>query len=570
MIKKIKSFKNYNKTPSISFYNKHLINSIDITNDSDKNNNIINNTYNNSSNNPIKNIKTFNKTKKDLLLAKLDMTNLRKKNKNKLEDKKKINKTINYDESEGLLMAAKLSSSFMTDKICYDSHIYYPKKKIRHKNENDNLYNNNNTKEKTSYISDNDIFDVFPLERYNRQMDEQISASIKIQSAWRRYEAKKLFVKMKLNIFINLLNKYINNCIYKIIKETFNTILYIKNNKKKVYHRKKPERNKYLSNKEITKSLNAFRINELQIEEKINEITILDDKNKKKGKRENSYDKKFSKNGWIKLPFSIEKYVKMQIKILYYKTFLDNFKNLNKEKLKEKQNNLLLKLINMNNIKIIKRYMNRYREKIIIEKTKQNIYYSLIRTKPKFSTSKKITSFFNFQSFYKQNIFKDLVKKYRYTSIVQKYYFLWKKKMLIDNKNKDKDKDKDKESTDQNKDKDKHNEDKDNKENKNKKKKVIKIKRIKKKEKEKKNDKDKDKEPFGFNNCKEDTISNMSGISNNMSFFSNNVSNSIQSINNIKGCLTVGNKKMRIRKITVDHNYYEYIGNNNNYYTNYK
>ena len=246
MIKKIKSFKNYNKTHSISFYNKHLINSIDITNDSDKNNNIINYTYNNSSNNPIKNIKTFNKTKKDLLLAKLDMTNLRKKNKNKLEDKKKINKTINYDESEGLLMAAKLSSSFMTDKISYDSHIYYPKKKIRHKNENDNLYNNNNTKEKTSYISDNDIFDVFPLERYNRQMDEQISASIKIQSAWRRYEAKKLFVKMKLNIFINLLNKYINNCIYKIIKETFNTILYIRNNKKKVYHRKKPERNKYI------------------------------------------------------------------------------------------------------------------------------------------------------------------------------------------------------------------------------------------------------------------------------------------------------------------------------------
>ena len=148
MIKKTKSFKNYNKTPSISFYNKHLINSIDITNDSDKNNNIINNTYINYSNNPIKNIKTFNKTKKDLLLAKLDMTNLRKKNKNKLEDKKNINKTINYDDSEGLLMAAKLSSSFMTDRYYYDSHIYYPKKKIRHKNENDNLYNNNNTKEK--------------------------------------------------------------------------------------------------------------------------------------------------------------------------------------------------------------------------------------------------------------------------------------------------------------------------------------------------------------------------------------------------------------------------------------
>ena len=240
---------------------------------------------------------------------------------------------------------------------------------------------------------------------------------------------------------------------------------------KKIYHRKKPERNKYLSNKEITKTINAFRINELQIEEKINEITILDNKNKKRRKRENSYDKKFSKNGWIKLPFSIEKCVKNQIKILYYKTFFDNFKNINKEKLKEKQNKLLLKLINMKDIKIIKRYMNRYREKIVIEKTKQNIYYSLIRTKPKFNTSKKITSFFNFQSFYKQNIFKDLVKKYRYTSIVQKYYFLWKKKMLIDNNNKDKDT----ESIDNNKDKEKPNENKDNKENKNKKKKIKKI-----------------------------------------------------------------------------------------------
>jgi hypothetical protein len=189
--------------------------------------------------------------------------------------------------------------------------------------------------------------------------------------------------------------------------------------------------------------------------------------------------------------------------------------------------------------------MNKYKEKVIIEKTKQNIYSSLIRKQPKFKTTKKVNSFFNFQCFYKQNIFQNLVKKYRYTSLVQKYYFLWKKKTEEQKKNKIKDDNKIKVNKVNNK---------------NKKKKVIKIKRIKKKPEE-------HYELNDFNNCKEDTISNVSGISLNNSGYNSNISNSIQ------GCLaaaTTRNKKMRIKKITVDHNYYEFVENNNNFYTNFK
>ena len=117
------------KLPSISFYNKYLINSIDISKDKDNN---INNSFVISSNNPLASIKTFNKPKKDLILAKLDTSHLHKRNKNKKEYDNN-NKTVNYDDSEGILMAAKLSSSFITEKNNYDSHIYYQKKKKKTK-----------------------------------------------------------------------------------------------------------------------------------------------------------------------------------------------------------------------------------------------------------------------------------------------------------------------------------------------------------------------------------------------------------------------------------------------------
>ena len=487
MLNKTKGVKKLNKTPSISFFNKYLINSIDITKDSDSNNNNSNKTCINSPNNPLKDMKYFNKSKKELLLAKLDTTHLRKKNKNKQEGQKAINKTINYDDSEGFLMAAKLSSSFITDRNLYDSHIYYPKKKLRHKNETEIFSNNNNTKEKTSYISDVDLFDAFPLERYNRQMDEQISSATKIQSIWRRYQSKKLLVSMKLTYFVNLINRFINNYKYKNIKGEFNLIKKNKKKKKTIYYKKLPDKNKILLSNEKIKLSNSFRMDALLIEENTNQITILDNKNKSCKRLVIHSDKKYHKNVWIEFPFSIEKYVKKIIKIRYYNSFLEKFKSLYKEKLKERQQSILLKLIHRNNMKIIKRYMNIYKEKVIIEKTKQNIYSSLIRIQQKCKTSKKVNSFFNFQYFYKQNIFQNLVKKYRYTALVQKYYFLWKKKIEEQNKNKIKDDNKIKVNKVNNK---------------NKKKKVIKIKRIKKKQKEK-------YELNDYNNCKKDTISNI-------------------------------------------------------------
>ena len=497
------------KLPSISFYNKYLINSIDISKDKDNN---INNSFVISSNNPLASIKTFNKPKKDLILAKLDTSHLHKRNKNKKEYDNN-NKTVNYDDSEGILMAAKLSSSFITEKNNYDSHIYYQKKKIRRKNE----FDNNITKEKTSIISDYELFDTSPLEKlgkYNIQFDEKYSASTKIQSMWRRYYIrKKLISNIKINNFIKYLNKFIFKEFFKKLK---NIII-----KKKIYHKKIPEKNKN-NNYELIKSCNSFRSNDLQIEQKINEITIFDKKNLQKKKKEKI--KKFKEYSWMKFPFCLERYIKKQIKLLYFNLFFKTIKEISQEKLKEKKKILLIKLIHSNNIRNIKKYMNKYKENILIEKTKQNIYYSIIKSKK----NNKNDALFNFQSFYKQNILRDIIKKYRYTSVVQKYYFLWKKKM--DNKSKIK------------------------------KKKFIKIKRIKKNEKEQ-NDLD---------SCKDDTISNVSVISNNLNYYNSNISNSIQSIKNIKGSLAVANKKMRIKKIKVDHKYYEYIENNNNYYSNFK
>ena len=150
MINNQNFFKKLNKRPSISFYNKYLINSIDSSKNNDK---IPNNSFCEPENNPLKNIKSFNKPKKELILAKLDTSKLQKRNKNKRGEEKNINKisrNIDYDDSEGFMMARRLSSSFMNEKTSYNSYIYYPKKKIikkvdksKEKNEFDKNSNNN-------------------------------------------------------------------------------------------------------------------------------------------------------------------------------------------------------------------------------------------------------------------------------------------------------------------------------------------------------------------------------------------------------------------------------------------
>ena len=516
---KSKIFIKHNRRPSISFYNKYLINSIDLSRD----NNNINDSFNylyKTNNNPLLKTKEYNKSKKELILAKLDTSYLPKKKRTKIEEKNIINKTVNYDDdSEGIIMAAKLSTTFMTYKDKNDSNIYYPKKKIRNKNEYDNCYNNI-TKEKSSYISDNDIFDISPLEKYNRQID----VILKVQSKWRSYYIRKKYItKMKSNKFVKLIVK-------KIYKEVFNKILYFSINKEKIYYKKIPEKNK---NEKVVKN-NTFQNDMLQIEEKINELTILDNKfDKKNSKKRTVEEKYYNKNYWIQFPFSLEKYIKKQNILLYSNLFLEQMRIISNKKLKEKQMIFLKKLISLNETRNVKKYMRKYKEIILIERTKQYIYHSLVKKKPKLKA--KPNNNFNFQYFYKQNILRDIIKKYRYTSVVQKHYFLWKKKSKPNNKIVE-----------------------------NKKKRFIKVRRIKKKEEEQNKD----------NNTwkKDDPMKNVSGIesTNNCLNSNSNISNSNQSIKNIQGCLTLINKKMKIRKLTVDHKYYEYVENSNNNYLNYK
>lgn len=500
------------KRPSISDFNKYLINSIDNLDNSNK----INNSFTLFSTNPLNSFRPFNNPNKKLLLEKFDTSNYNKKKKAKDELKsfRKINSN-NYDNSEDLFMAKKLTSSFLSERIYYKNNIYYPKKtndiyKINN-TETDNYLLINNTKEKTNSTTfDNDILiEPFPLEKYNRKM-EYISSVVKIQSYWRKYSTNK---KIRIYKIIKIIEKIIyKNRIY-FLKLFFVNLSRAKTIGGKIYCKKINEKKLIKKNIRfhIIKSIHKKK---LKIEQKPNEksisfIKVLNNKEEIK----NNLTVRFLK--------TFEKYIKNRVLYSYKNIFFENLKIKGKNELKQKQNKLLYKLINLNNMKILRNFMNIY--KTNISKEKQNQKNSIIKPKSKFENKNKL---FNFQACYKQNILADIIKKYGYTSIIQKYYSLWK------------------------------NQSENNISLKNKKKRVIKIKKVKKNNiNEKKN----------FNNLKIDTLNNVSTISNNMSYSSTNTINTIQTINGLKMCLTSTNKKMKIKRIAVDQNYYKNIENNNNY-----
>ena len=160
------------KRPSISDFNKYLINEIDNNDNSYK----INNSFSLFSSNPINSIRPFNNPNKKLLLEKFDTSDFNKNKKKKEIKSFRKYYSNNYDNSEDLFMAKKLTSSFLTERTFFKSNIYYPKKmndKYKVNNTNtDNYLFYNNTKEKTNSTTfDNDIIEPFPLEKYNRKME---------------------------------------------------------------------------------------------------------------------------------------------------------------------------------------------------------------------------------------------------------------------------------------------------------------------------------------------------------------------------------------------------------------
>ena len=500
------------KRPSISDFNKYLINSIDNLDNSNK----INNSFTLFSTNPLNSFRPFNNPNKKLLLEKFDTSNYNKKKKAKDELKsfRKINSN-NYDNSEDLFMAKKLTSSFLSERIYYKNNIYYPKKtndiyKINN-TETDNYLLINNTKEKTNSTTfDNDIIiEPFPLEKYNRKM-EYISSVVKIQSYWRKYRTNK---KIRIYKIIKIIEKIIyKNHIY-CLKLFFVNLSRTKTIGGKIYCKKINEKKLIKKNIRfhIIKSIHKKK---LKIEQKPNEksisfIKVLNNKEEVKN------------NLLVRFLKTFEKYIKNRVLYSYKNKFFENLKIKGKNELKQKQNKLLSKLINLNNMKILRNFMNIY--KTNISKEKQNQKNSIIKPKSKFENKNKL---FNFQACYKQNILADIIKKYGYTSIIQKYYSLWK------------------------------NQSENNISLKNKKKRVIKIKKVKK---------NNINENKNINNLKIDTLNNVSTISNNMSYSSTNTINTIQTINGLKMCLTSTNKKMKIKRIAVDQNYYKNIENNNNY-----
>lgn len=500
------------RKPSISDFNKYLINSIKDLSNTDN----INNSFIIPSFNPLNSIKPFNNPNKKLLLEKLDTSNFHKSDRNKCEQKS-FYKTISYDNSEDLFMAQKLSCSMMSERNFYNNNnsIYYPKKcqnkfkNIKAEVDNNNIFNNI-TKEKTSSTDDDIISEASPLEIYNRKM-EYISSVIKIQTFWRKYRICK---KIKIYKFLLLIDKIIYKNHTNYIKLFFANASNLKLIGGKLYYKKN------LKKIIIKKGMKLHIIKSNQNKEsrtrnKINQISIKD-------KLMNKSNKKIKIiNCWINLPLLFEKYIRNRILKLYGIQFIENTKNKGKEVVKQKQNKLLCKLINLNEARNLKQYMNIYKEKIInIKKQKQKIYYSLIKHKINIKNKSKI---FDFKDFYKNNVLKDIIKKYRYTSIVQKYYLLWKQKSELNMENK--------------------------------KKKIIKIKKVQK-----------NCDTFNnMNNFKDDGLNNVSQISDNISISSNNTLNSIQSFSRLKISLFTANKKMRIRKVSVDKNYYNSIENINNY-----
>ena len=503
------------KKPSISDFNKYLVNSIDNLDNSNK----INNSFSLFSTNPLNSLKPFNNPNKKLLLEKFDTSNYNKKKKTKDELKsfRKINSN-NYDNSEDLFMAKKLTSSFLSERINYKSNVYYPKKandKYKINNtETDNYLFINNTKEKTNSTTfDNDIIiEPFPLEKYNRKM-EYISSIVKIQSYWRKYLINK---KIRIYKIIKLIEKNLyKNRIY-FLKLFFVNISSTKTVGGKIYYKKLHE--KKLIKKNIRfHIIKSIHNKKLKIDKKSNEksLSIL--------KILNNKGKTTINNLSLKFLSALRKYIQNKVLYTYKYQFFENLKITGKNELKHKQNKLLYKLINLNNMKILRNFMDIYKTNISKEKHNQKNYYSLIKPKSKNENKNKL---FDFQACYKQNILADLIKKYGYTSIIQKYYLLWKKQSENNNTSK------------------------------NKKKRVIKIKKVKK------NNLDENK---NFHNLKIDILNNVSSISNNISYSSTNTINTIQTINGLKICLTSTNKKMRIKRIAVDQNYYKNIENNNNY-----
>ena len=402
------------KRPSISDFNKFLINRID----NQENQYKINNSFTIYSRNPLNSIKPFNNPNKKLLLEKFDTSNLHKNKKDKKEDKS-FNNINNYDNSDDLFSAKKLTSSFLSERNYFKNNIYYPKKvNDRYKNNNKtdieiNLINNN-TKEKTNSTFDNDIIEVSPLEIYNRKM-EYSSLVIKIQSFWRKYCTYK---KFKFYKFVFLINKMIHKYYIINFKLFFTNLSNAQLISGKIYYKKNIEKNL------VKRNIKLYIIKPYYHKSMKSEKNIGENSFQNKNKNTN-HKRVHTTNLWIKLPIILEKYIKKKVFDLYINHFFENLKLKEKEVLKQKQNKLLYKLINLNDMKNLKKYMNIYKEKISNKKQNKKVYYSLIKPKYTKRNSKKI---FDFQACYKENILGDIIKKYGYTSIIQKYYLLWKKK----------------------------------------------------------------------------------------------------------------------------------------------
>ena len=409
----------------------------------------------------LKGIKTF-KTNKNSLLSKLD-TNVQSKRNNNREYRPSMTQySLNFDEILSTSIprterSSMIDNSYNNVNSLMSSRNYLHKKNNMDFNIDDNqsvdISNSNNNR--TFYNQDYEFIYDLPL-FYSNKQNNYLKNIRKIQANWKGYLLRNAFYKIKK------LNKSINKILNNSRKIVF---IFIKNNfflaKDKKYIIKDNNKKEDIKNTEdIIKKTPINEKNKIDIpykkfnntneKDKVKEeknehsekINISNTNSSTTNSMNNSDSKinkfnsppvtKFDIRSYLKFPLLIPKIIKKICLLNYFSFFITQLSEIQKLKISQKKTETFIKLFNSNTKKIMKKYFNSYKQKILIYKTAETVYKSIAQsmTYRKIHVSKKLKKkhSFSFKDLYRKDALGNLIKKYDYNSkLIKKYYFLWKK-----------------------------------------------------------------------------------------------------------------------------------------------
>ena len=510
----------------------------------------------------LKGIKTLN-SNKNSLLSKLNTNVNPKKNDNRRYRASVTQCSVDFDDILSTNIPTTEHTSMIDSSFNYPNSLFSSRNYLQKKNildfsiddfqSMDNCSNNN----KTFCNPDYEFMYDLPL-FYSNKKNSYLKNIKEIQAKWKGYYLRKVFNKIKKfnklvneimnkerkNVFIllsknkNNLNKD-NNVKTEIIKNNDNIIVkndIDKNNK--IYTPTKEINNIQKNNNDKEEKEDKEKVNTSNTNSTAFSINNSDSKINES----NSPVPKFDIKSYLKLPLSIPKFIKKISYFNYFKFFISQLAEIKKLKISQKQKEILIKLIDSKTKKIIKKYLYSYKEKILIEKTAENVYKSVMQSmsckKIRITKMPNKKSSFNFQSVFKEKTLGDLIKKYDDNkNLLKKYYILWKNLPSNNISNI---------SNNLNINEQLNKFEKIEKHQMKKTKRHIKVKIPKK--------------GASRNNNNNNLASTLSSISLNES--NKNCSGYIS-----KDFLTEPVKKMKVRKIAVNNKYYNYVMNNENFFT---